>query len=183
MSIWLYIFIGALLVRLDGWGPEEWYKNKPLVWLANRFGIDPQAFITKICGVFGVWSCGGFMLLASWAYFGDSRAARSVGLGFVLWRAPELGDYWGPDWKYWPQMFLRGGMTSVVCFIILTVYLYNTVYGGWLFIPMGVAQMLLYNGLQRFNRDVLPIPNFHLMAEWGTGAVFTACVVLIGVGV
>lgn len=164
----LFMIAIAILTRLDGWGPET--SAQAEAW--------PRWKVT-VAKSFNQWTCGILAGILTLLIFHDAWLGFIVGGGFVLWRAPELGDYWSPDWHYWPMMFARAALTTLPLFVVLSVYLHGHVFWGWLFIPMGLTQMLLYNGLQRFNREVRVIWWYQLAAELGTGLTFAAFICLI----
>lgn len=164
MGSLLYILAVAFITRMDGWGPQAG---------------DP-AWQTPVAKSLGLYTCGGLVGFFTFLYTGGWQVPLIVMLGWMLWRAPAFKDYGEPDWKHWPEMFLRSTLTVAPCFIAMSLLRENSL--GWLFIiPMGVAQVLLYNGIRRLAKDDLnaKIPYYQVIAEAGSGFVFASFVVII----
>lgn len=156
--------LGGLLVRADGWGPEnaavaaKWSKLK--IALAESFNA---------------WTCSALFALLIFAVTGFSNPWTLVsGLAFLIWRLPGFHG-----WQDWWAMFYRGAWTSLIGFTALSFAIDGHPFYGWLFIPMGCAMALAYCGSYKWLLGKIEDNNVHITAEITSGIAFTYFVLLI----
>lgn len=166
METLIYIILGGILVRLDGWGPET--EAIAAAWPKWKLAV------TKF---FNVWTCGLTFALMTLAYAGSPLTALVAGLAFVAWRLPGFNG-----WEKWWEMFWRGAWTSAIGFTALSFTVHHHPYYGWLFIPMGIAEMVTYSGSYKWLPGRVPQWAVHVTAEITSGLAFTALVRFIVVG-
>jgi hypothetical protein len=159
----IFIFLGGMLVRADGWGPEN--DEAATTW--------PKWQI-KLANFFSAWTSGACFALLTLVYTGDGFAAIAAGLAYVMWRAPGFHG-----WENWGAMFWRGWWTSAIGFTGLSLVVHMHPYFGALSIAMGVSEMVSYSGAYRFLPGRVPAWVVHAAAEITSGLAFSALVIQI----
>lgn len=162
----LFIILGGLLVRADGWGPE----NDAVAATWPTWKLRASKF-------FNAWSCSAIFAVLGFLYAGNI-AGLAAGPAFLAFRLPGFSS-----WQSWGAMFLRGAWTTFIGFVLLSYAVHGHPFYGWLFIPMGVAEMLAYCVPYNYLIGRLPDWVIHPTAEISSGAAFTAfvCVIIAGV--
>lgn len=153
----LFIILGALLVRADGWGPEN--EDVAATWPKWKLAV------TKI---FNAWTSGACFALLTLIYTGLPLVALIAGLAFVLFRAPGFNG-----WENWLNMFWRGAWPTFIGFTILSLVAVDQPYYGLLFVPMAFAEMFAYSGSYKWLPGRVPQSWIHVIAELSSGAAFT----------
>lgn len=151
----LYILLGGLLARADGWGTDT-PRWKPLA------------------DFFNAATCGAIFAVTSAVYSGDIIAGLCAGLAFFIWRAPGF-----KGWEKWGAMFWRGLWSAVIGFSIMTLVLYGHPLGALLSIPMGAAQSVCYSGGYKYLPGRIAQAWVHPVIEIVSGAPFVALIMIL----
>lgn len=163
----MFIILGGLLCRIDGWGAEN--DEASVAWSRWR---------TALIEYSNAWTCGLCFFLLTFIYTLDPLVSLAAGLAFVAFRLPGFSD-----WFSWWSMFLRGAWPTLIGFTLLSYAAHGHPYYGWLFLGMGLAEMLAYCVPYNYLLGRLPDWVIHPIAEISSGAAFTAfvCVIIAGV--
>lgn len=148
MGLVLYIILGGLLARADGWGTDS-----------------PRW--KRVADFFNAATCGGVFAVASAAYAGDIIAGFCAGLAFYIWRAPGFNQ-----WENWRTMFWRGLWTSAIGFGLMSLILCGHLLGIILALPMGIAQAICYAGGYKWLPGRIAQAWVHPVIEIASGVCF-----------
>ncbi len=167
MMTLMFILLGGLLSRLDGWGPE----NDTVAATWPKWQLDLAKYGN-------VRTCGLCFAILALIYTFDPLVSLAAGLAFVAFRLPGFDG-----WEKWLVMFWRGAWTALIGFALLSYAAHGHPYYGWLFLGMGLAEMLAYCVPYNYLLGRLPDWVIHPIAEISSGAAFTAfvCVIIAGV--
>ncbi len=154
----LYILLGGLLVRADGWGTDN-----------PRF--------KRLADFFNAATCAGIFAVASTLYAGDIIAGFCAGLAFYVWRAPGFNQ-----WENWRTMYWRGLWPSAIGFYFMSVVLYGHGTGALLSISMGAAQALCYSGGYKFLPGRIAQAWVHPTIEITSGLFFVVHAIILMLG-
>jgi hypothetical protein len=151
----IYIILGGLLARADGWGTDE-PRWQPFAKFFNAF------------------SCGGLFALATLLLTLDVLTSLAAGVAFIVWRAPGFNQ-----WENWLAMFWRGLWTSAIGFTLVTVVSTGEAWGITAAPLMGAAQALCYSGGYKFLPGRIAQVFVHPVIEVASGLFFVAHVILL----
>lgn len=159
----LFIFLGGMLTRADGWGPAN-----------DQVAATWPKWQRWLCDFFNVWSCGGLFAVLALIYTGAPLTSLIAGLAFVAWRLPGFNG-----WEKWLPMFWRGAWTAAIGFTALSLVVHHHPYFGVLALAMGVAEMIAYSGSYKWLPGRVPDWAVHVIAEISSGVAFTGLVCII----
>lgn len=155
MSSLLYIILGGLLARADGWGTDS-----------------PRW--KKCAEFFNVWTCSALFALLTLLYCGDVLTSIASGAAFALFRGPGF-----KGWEKWGEMFWRGLWTTALGFSIVSFAAHNHSFWCVLAVPMGVAEMVAYSGSRKWLTGHLSDNNIQIVSEISSTMALGAFIALI----
>ncbi len=144
----IYIILGGLLARADGWGTDE-PRWQPFAKFFNAF------------------SCGGLFAFATLLLTLDVMTSLAAGVAFIVWRAPGFHG-----WEKWGAMFWRGLWTSAIGFTLVTFASTGEAWGIAAAPFMGIAQALCYSGVRKLLTGRLSDNGVQAVSEVTSGMSF-----------
>lgn len=158
----IFMILGGLLVRADGWGPENdtvaasWPKWK--LFAAKFFNAITCSLI--VAGITAILT--------------TPLTGLAVGLAFWLFRAPGFDG-----WTNWLHMYWRGFWPTFIGFTALSLLVHNAPYFGLLSLPFAALYMLTYVGGYKWMPETILGYNRHVWIEHISGWLFIAHVLFI----